>query len=400
MQELKVELVDDDLEEEEAEPELIPAKISQAVVYATDWTVETILSQLKQKNIDMPEFQRRDAWAKRRKSRYIESIILSLPVPQIILAERKTNRGKYLVLDGKQRLLALRQFVGADEESKNNNFRLQGLEVLRELNGKAFSDIANDSSWAGILTQFYNQPIRSVIIRNWPAPSFLHMLFARLNTETLPLSPQELRQALFPGDFVKYADEAARKSDAIKILLGTDEPDLRMRDVEILVRYIAFALFLSDHSGNLKDFLDGTCEKLNKAWSQKETDIKNQVQEFEAAIDTAVRIFRRDGMGRKWTEDGFSARLNKAILDVLAFYFSDETIRKTALDKAEGVLEAFKSLCLESEEFRNSIETTTKSLGATSTRLSLWGNKLRDTLGLNFQIPTFDGKRIKFSSFW
>jgi len=147
MQESKLELVDDIEEEEESEPDLTPKRISEAVVYSTDWTVETILSQLKQENIDMPEFQRRDAWTKRRKSRYIESLILSLPVPQIILAERKTKRGSYLVLDGKQRLLALRQFVGADKESKNNNFRLQGLEVLKDdLNGKTFSDIENDSS--------------------------------------------------------------------------------------------------------------------------------------------------------------------------------------------------------------------------------------------------------------
>ncbi|HUV56296.1 MAG TPA: hypothetical protein VMV84_03605, partial [Dehalococcoidales bacterium] len=96
----------------------------------------------------------------------------------------------------------------------------------------------------------------------------------------------------------------------------------------------------------------------------------------------------------------FSPRLNKAILDVLLFYFSDEKIRNTAVDKKEDVLNAFKILCLESEDFRNSTETTTKSLGATSTRLSLWGKELQDTLRIDFQIPSYDGKRIKFSRFW
>lgn len=400
MQESTVELVDDIEEEEESEPELTPERISEAVVYSTDWTVETILSQLQQKNIDMPEFQRRDAWTKRRKSRYIESLILGIPVPQIILAERKDKRGSYLVLDGKQRLLALRQFVGADEGSKNNNFRLQGLEVRKELNGQTFSDIENDSSGVGILNPFYNQTVRSVVIRSWPTPSFLHMLFARLNTETLPLSPQELRQALFPGDFVKYADEAARESRAIKILLESDEPDLRMRDVEILVRYIAFALFLSEHAGNLKDFLDKTCKKLNREWPQKGGDIKNQVQEFEEAVDASAQIFGTDGIGRKWTESGFTPRLNKAILDVLVFYFSDGRIREAALKNPEKVLQAFKALCLESKDFLTSVETTTKSLSATSTRLSLWGNRLSSALNLDFKIPSYDGRRIEFSSFW
>jgi len=211
-----VELVDD-LEEEELEPELTPSKISEAVVWNTDWTVETVILQLTRNNIDMPEFQRRDAWARRRKSRYIESLILGLPIPQIILAERKEKRGSYLVLDGKQRLLSILQFTGNDSGSKNNNFRLQGLEVLDDFNGKTFSDINADSYLRSILEPFYNQPIRSIVIRNWPSPPFLHMLFARLNSETLPLSPQELRQALFLGDFVKFADEASRKSQAIKI---------------------------------------------------------------------------------------------------------------------------------------------------------------------------------------
>lgn len=398
-----VELVDD-LEEEEPEPELTPAKISDAVVWNTDWTVETVILQLTRNNIEMPAFQRRDAWARRRKSRYIESLILGLPIPQIILAERKEKRGSYLVLDGKQRLLSILQFTGNDSGSKNNNFRLQGLEVLNDFNGKTFSDINADSYLRSILEPFYNQPIRSIVIRNWPSPPFLHMLFARLNSETLPLSPQELRQALFPGDFVKFADEASRESQAIKILLGLnpDEPDLRMRDVELLVRYLAFSFHLSDHHGNLKEFLDNTCRKLNKSWAENEAVIRKQVQIFEYAVNASIKIFGPENVGRKWTEEekDFAPRLNKAILDVITFYFSDEEIRKKSLAKAEEVVESFKKLCIDSEDFRKSIETTTKSLDATSTRLRLWGENLQRATGLNFHIPEYTDNRINFVGFW
>ena len=86
-----------------------------AVVTASDWTTETILSQLRQGNIDLtPSFQRREAWRNDRKSRYIESLFLGLPVPQIVLAERKGRRGSYIVIDGKQRLLSIRSF-GVEE---------------------------------------------------------------------------------------------------------------------------------------------------------------------------------------------------------------------------------------------------------------------------------------------
>ncbi len=398
-----VELVDD-LEEEEPESELTPSKVSEAVVWSTDWTVETVLTQLTRNNIGMPEFQRRDAWSRRRKSRYIESLILGFPVPQIILAERLEKRGSYLVLDGKQRLLSILQFTGNNEGSKNNNFRLQGLEVLKDFNKNNLSDINRDSNLKYILEPFYNQPIRSVVIRNWPGPSFLHMLFVRLNSETLPLSPQELRQALFPGEFVKFADEASRKSPAIKLLLGLnpDEPDLRMRDVELLVRYLAFSLNLSEHRGSLKGFLDNTCNKFNQSWTESEEVIIKQIKTFEEAVNTAIDIFGPEHIGRRWSEDvgGFTPRLNKAILDVITFYFSDEKIRKESLSKAVEVINSFKELCLDSDEFIKSIETTTKSLPATFTRLHLWGEYLRRATGLSFKIPELKDSRINFVGFW
>lgn len=404
MEKLPVEMFDDQDEESE---DLTPAIVSQAVVFNTDWTVDTILSQLTRKNIDMPEWQRRDAWARRRKSRYIESLMLGLPVPQIILAERKDKRGNFLVLDGKQRLLSILQFTGNDKDSANNCFKLQGLEILKEmngkkLNGKTYYDINKDPDLRQVLEPFSNQTIHAIIIRNWPIKSFLQMLFVRLNSETLPLSPQELCQALFPGDFVKYVDSASRKSSGMKTLLGLgeDEVDLRMRDVELLVRYLAFSFFLSDYEGNLREFLDTTCDRFNKEWDDKQELIEKQVQTFEDSVNTSIKIFGPEYLGRKWTEEGYSTRLNKAILDILNFYFSDEQIRKSALRNSKAVVEAFKELCIDSERFRNSIETTTKSLDAVSTRLNLWGKSLQRVTKLDFNVPKIKENRIKFVSFW
>jgi hypothetical protein len=222
-----------------------------------------------------------------------------------------------------------------------------------------------------------------------------------LNSESLPLSPQELRQALFPGEFVKYIDQASRESNAVKTLLGITGPDKRMRDVEILVRYLAFAFFLPHHEGNLREFLDYTCKKLNLDWEKRELEIKNQVAKFEAAVEIGRGVFGNNYIGRRWTiEEGFSTRPNKAILDVQLFYFSDEKIAEQSIIKKNDVTEAFKNLCTESEDFRNSIEATTKSINATHTRLSLWGSKLKSVLGMDFNIPTLKYNRIEFSQFW
>ncbi len=249
---------------------LDPSKISEAVVFSSDWTTETIVEQLRKGNIGLsPRFQRRDAWNRARKSRLIESLILGLPVPQIVLAETQEKRGKYLVLDGKQRLLSLLQFWGIGEGA-NNKFPLSGLEVREDLKGKRYEQLENDPAHADDLAALQNQTVRTVVIRNWPSQSFLHLVFLRLNTGTVGLAPQELRQALKPGPFTDYVDDAAIGSEALKSLLKLSAPDPRMRDVEFLARHISFSFFIEDYAGRMKAFLDHSFERLNAEWPEYE----------------------------------------------------------------------------------------------------------------------------------
>jgi hypothetical protein len=92
-------------ESEEDLQSIDPSLLGQAVVFGTDWTAATLIDQLRRGNIKLdPIFQRRDAWDTKRKSRFIESIVLGLPIPQIVLAEAKDDRGSFLVIDGNQRL--------------------------------------------------------------------------------------------------------------------------------------------------------------------------------------------------------------------------------------------------------------------------------------------------------
>ena len=262
----------------ETEKDLLPLKkgeISQSVVNGTDWTVETILSQINKGNIHLdPKFQRRDAWGIDRKSKFIESLILGFPLPQLVLAEVKGKKGSYLVIDGKQRLLSLRQFAAANDDPKYTQLRLKNLDLRPELEGKVFDDLKLDANLDDDLRAFDNSPIRTVVIKNWATESFLYHVFLRLNTGSLPLSPQELRQALHPGPFVDFADEAASQSNALKEILKNKGPDFRMRDVELLVRFYAFRLFVSEYSGDLKGILDLACNILNEKWADEDVEIR------------------------------------------------------------------------------------------------------------------------------
>lgn len=365
-----------------------PSLLGKSVVTGTDWTSDTILKQLEKGNIILdPVFQRRDAWNDKRKSKFIESLILGLPIPQIVLAESQENRGTFIVIDGKQRLLALQRFAGKLLESNQAPLKLSGLTVREDLNGKTFDQMQAEAHLSSYLSAFENSTIRTVVVRNWQNEKVLYVIFHRLNTTSVPLSPQELRQALHPGDFLRFAAKYSEESTGLLRVLNLTKPDFRMRDVELLVRYFAYKNFVEDYPGNLKEFLDATCKNLNKVWKQRKDELREQAEELEKAIDAVYRIFGSTSAFRKWDGNSFERRFNRALFDVMVYYFSQRQIRKAAIEERKSVKQAFKDLCSNDERFRRSIESSTKNLESNSIRFSHWGSTLSKVLPIKFRIP-------------
>ncbi len=377
MTETELDLLEPDAQGE-TEEDLASNDIGRAVVTATDWTTETILNQLRRGNIELnPRFQRRDAWADDRKSRFIESLFLGLPTPQLVLAERRGTRGSFLVIDGKQRLLSLRRFAAQDGD-EFEPLPLRRLEVRSDLNGETLASLKARDDHADDLNEFDNQTIRTVVVRNWPDEDFLYRVFLRLNTGSVPLSPQELRQALHPGPFVDFADERSEKSQPIREALGIDKPDFRMRDVELLIRYIGFALFLRDYRGNLKAFLDEICERLNSEWSTRETEVRELADALDDAIRTTRGIFGQDAF-RRYAGDCFEGRFNRAVFDVMVYYFRRPEIANAARSRGPSVVGVFKEISA-NPAFSEAVQSTTKTVKATEDRLAIWGDALAATL--------------------
>lgn len=394
MREFEYEFERVNVEDEEDLGEIETTEFAEATIAHTDWTVETVVSQMRRNNIELsPTFQRREAWRADRKSKFIESLVLGIPVPPLVLAERKDGKGRFIVIDGKQRLLTLRQFA-AKADDNFDQFRLTKLQFRPELEGATLEDLEADEDRKSTVDAFLNAPIRCVIIRAWPSEEFLWLVFLRLNSGSLPLSSQELRQAMHPGAFLTYADDWTSKSELMMSALGASRPDFRMRDVELFVRYFAFRNFLDDYAGNLKRFLDDACKKLNKRWDEERGLIERQAAGLEKAIATTSDIFGAENAFSVFREGQYQGRFNRAVFDVMCFYFNVKDISKKALDLKSNVRVAFEELCAESEDFTRSLETTTKSVTATYTRLKLWGGKLAKTLKMRLHVPELKGKRI------
>ena len=347
-----------------------------AVIWGTDWTTETIASQLRKGNIELsPRFQRREAWTDKEKSCLIESLALGVPVPPIILAEKKDKKNSFLVIDGKQRLISIRRFFceESEESEELHRLKLSGLEVLSVLNGKTYDEIKTINR--EYIDDIENQTIRTIVIKNWSNEAFLYNVFLRLNTGGKKLSPQELRQALRPGPFLDYLDEATADSNQIKKMLNNKQPDSRMRDVELALRYYGFKYCLDEYNGNLKAFLDLTCDKLNRKWSIFEDEFKKDFSELENAIDFSYEIMESDSPFSRFTGDKSNNVFNRSVFELFTFYFNDNKIREMVRLGKEQFVMLFRELNNDSM-FIDAVSNTVKDRNKLCTRFNMFSELL------------------------
>jgi len=365
--------------------ELDLEKISKTVVYGTDWTTETLKNQIRSGNIVLnPKFQRRDAWDISRKSRLIESLILGIPVPNIVLAEEKKARGKFIVLDGKQRLLSILQFFGESQFNgdEHNGFPLKKLEFLKDLEGKSYQGLKDNHE--DFARAYENQSIRAIFLRDWPHEEFLFTVFSRLNQGSVRLNFQELRLSLYPGEFIDQIDYHSSRMPVMKNFFPK-HPDPRMGDAELLLRTLAFQKRLPEYRGKLRAFLDETCKQFSEHWSQEKEGFNLIIQEIEEAVECGLEILGTDTFARR-LDVRKSKKFNRALFDILVYYFTDPLIREAAKKESTAVAAAYKEL-FQDQGFINTVQQSTKGSDATFLRFQKWGKVLSNTLGLAIDLP-------------
>lgn len=331
---------------------------NNSVIYNTDWTVETIVGQIKKQNINLsPKFQRRDAWKKKQKSLLIESLILGIPVPSILLGQIDNTVRKYDVIDGKQRLLAVVNFClgtpRGDEENEFVSFRLSGLKYLQHLNGYTYKRMQKED--IPELSKLDNATLRASIMTNIPNVIFLYEVFSRLNSKSTQLSPQELRQSRFPGLFVDFIEKVVDDNEDVKGLLRNKNIDSRMRDNELLVRCFAFRYNTLNYQNSMSLFLDDSCDMLNKTWNKREKEYLEFYSEIANAIKFVYEKFGDEAFNLIGVERKTKS-FNRTIFDIMIFFFSSSENR----DKVDDdILEFLKSEIEDNTKLAESITTNT-----------------------------------------
>jgi hypothetical protein len=251
-------------------------------VYSRDWTIGTIYDQIDQQNIDLnPDFQRRNAWDDARRSRLIESLIVGYPVPEVVLAEDIEKRRSFLVIDGKQRLLTIAGYI----DPKITYWKkpvLTGLKVREDLNGLSYQDLISNPIYADAVRSLKNADLRCTVISSYKSNDVLYNIFHRLNTGSVPLATQELRQVLFRGAFSNYLISITNELQPIHQVLGLTGPDHRLRDIEIILRYFSICFFGKSYAGNLKKFLDDSMKAFNLKWNEFNETIEGEYRNLNS----------------------------------------------------------------------------------------------------------------------
>lgn len=309
----------------------------------------------KKKFILNPEFQRSpNAWKENKKSMFIESLILNLPLPHFYF--NKDSQGRLVVIDGLQRLTAILDFF-------DDKFSLEGLKALPWLNGFNKSELEEQHS--EVISKIEDKNIPYYSIMPSVPMAVTYDIFRRINTGGTKLERQEIRNCIFLGESTKLL-KLLSESDAF--LHTTDNgisPD-RMKDRESILRCLAFSNpnLINSYKGDLDDYLGSTMKYINKL-SESEIDLIGQ--RFLQVMDCIGFVFGNNAFRIK-SKDG-RGRINLAVMESIYNAFENSNLDNIKYRK-KNILSAYLNL-VENNEYLGSVKTSTNQIKKLNTRLKM-----------------------------
>lgn len=209
----------------------------------------------------VPDYQRDFVWDDKRQSKFIESLLIGLPIPYLFAAdvgsEDEDLSGRLEIVDGTQRIRTLARFV-------KNELILSGLEKLSDLNGFKYSDLAPSRQ-----RRFGRITLRMIELTEQAKEETRRDMFERINTSSVPLNPMQTRRGTLPGPFISLIDELSKDARFAKLAPLSEASRKRLEREELVSRFFAFVdrheKYGHDDSGKVvSDFVDAYIKEMNK----------------------------------------------------------------------------------------------------------------------------------------
>lgn len=319
--------------------------------YGADYPVDGLIKRLNSGDIYIPTFQRGYVWTLKQASRFIESLLLGLPVPGIFLS-RDEDTKKLIVIDGQQRLRTLQYFY----------------DGIFERTGKIFKLTDIDSQYLNIAYKVLNENDRrrlddslihaTIVRQERPSDdnSSIFNIFERLNTGGSLLHPQEIRNAIYQGEL---NDLVVRLNNNVYWRKIYGPVSLRMRDQELILRFLALYFDWENYKPPMKGFLNTFMGENRHLMIHPENEIASL---FNTTIDIVCHFIGGDAFKPKRT---FIAAFFDAIMIGLALRLSKGSISESAKLK-----QRYLSL-IENKDFLDAASTHTSDEDNVFQRITL-----------------------------
>jgi len=272
-----------------------------------EYPVETLVQKYeddKDKNrneLFIPDYQRELAWDEKRQSKFIESVLLGLPIPYIFVADvyesgyepgnEGSNEARLEIVDGTQRIRTLANFL-------NGSLKLQGLEKLPLLNGFYFQDFPLSRQ-----RRFKRTTLRMIQLTEKADEEVRRDMFERINTGSVELNDMEKRRGIRPGPFLELIKQLAGEQIFQELCPFSDALKKRREPEEYALRFFAYLNNYEKFERNVNTFIDSYLEEKNNDESLNKQGMKDEFMKMLEFVkkyypngfkksDTAKRIYR------------------------------------------------------------------------------------------------------------
>lgn len=326
-----------------------------------DFSVYELFRKYKKQQLILEvDFQRKSVWEYKQKCELIESILMGLPLP--IFYFKQQNNSTYVVVDGKQRLSTLFEFL-------NNGFSLKSLKILTFLNGKKFQDLTEE---LGIYqSQLEDYQVYSHVILPPTPDKILFDIFDRVNRGGTKLNKQEIRNALYHGRGLKMITDIAESEVFEEATRIEHKKDARMKGSYLITRFLSFYLLFNgllfkdgekyEYTGDLDDLIEVTLVQLNRTLLDELEQLRKMTIN---CLKMSNEILGRGAFRRDANE---SKPINMNIFETTLYFMTLVTGKKISYERiGTGLQEVIKN-----EKYLEYIGNSRDNVGKVNGRFGL-----------------------------
>lgn len=336
--------------------------------WGADLSFREIMTMYKDGELIKPELQRKYVWTRGEASRFIDSILLGLPVPSVFLAKEADET--MLIIDGFQRIMTVNDYVNGIFSGDGKIFKLSNSENINiRWKGKAFAELESEEQ-----RRIRNTTIHAIIFeqKHPRDDTGMFQIFERINTGGRTLKAQEIRNCVYQGKCNDLLFKLNKNRDW-RFILGLVSEDPRMMDLELILRYFAMRDLHKREEANLKQI--NLSKYLNQYMGEKTKDSDEEIEMMESdfceMIENVKTLFEDNAFRnlRKGTES-FTNKINPAIYDALSVSTSYVFSKSYTIESGVDYLERYKCL-LNDESFRQACSNRTTNIENIKNRIML-----------------------------